>query len=134
MQSKIRTANPACRPPEYLQLGWDDEGIGAAIFWEELDGPGQVELHVAAVALRYRRRGGGVADEMMTHTLDALTTRALELGVDLVEASTWIDEQNRASQNMCRRFGFRQVAFKDDEGLQRWSGTILIAGTDAPPT
>lgn len=132
VQSKFRTASPPYPAPEFCELGWDKDGIGAAVFWEELDGPGQVELHVAAVANRYRGRGGGVADEMMTHAFDTMTVRAIEVGVDFIEASTWIDESNKASQKMCRRFGLRQVAFKEDENLQRWSVVLQVSGADLP--
>lgn len=130
MQAKVRTMKPPYPPPEHLLLGWDDAGIGAAVFWEELDGPGQVEVYLGAVAMRYRRRGGGVADEMMTELFDAITERAFEVGVDMVEISTWIHEGNRASQSMARRFTFHQTSFKEDEQLQRWSVFLQIDGSE----
>lgn len=130
VQARIRTASEAPQPPEYMLLGWDSGGVGAALYYEELDGPALVEVRVAAVANRHRQQGGGVADEMMTKLLDALTERALELGVDIVEVGTWVHEKNRASQALCRRFNLRQTALADDLGLQRWARTVPVAGAD----
>ena len=56
-----------------MLVGLDSKGIGAAVWFEELDGPSMVEVRVGAVALRHRRRGGGVADEMVTVLFDAIT-------------------------------------------------------------
>lgn len=120
---------PPYPPPMYLLLGRDAEGIGAVVFYEELDGPSQVEVWIGAVALRYRRRGGGWADEMMSMVLDSITSRALETGVDIVEVGTMIDEGNRASQAMCRRFGLRQVAQRED-GMQRWAAYLMVGGAE----
>ena len=92
MQSRIHQINPPCQPPNFALVGRDAAGIGAVVFYEEMDGPGQVEIHLAAVAQRFRRRGGGWADEMLSTLLDTLTTRALEQGIDLVDVLTWIDE------------------------------------------
>lgn len=127
-QAALRTAHPPAQPPDFMLVGRDAEGIGAAMFYEELDGPGLVELHIGAVAMRHRFSGSGVADEMMAATFDAITTRALEAGVDLVEIGAWIDPGNRGSQAMCRRATMRQTAVKDD--LQRWGTVLLVAGAD----
>ena len=113
-------------------LGWDAEGIGAAVYWEELDGPRQVEVHVGAVANRHRHQGGGVADEMLVTLFDILTERALDHGVDLVLVGTWIHERNRASQTMCRRNGLHQQALANEAGLQRWGADLLVAGAELP--
>jgi hypothetical protein len=124
--------HPPCQPPNFSLVGRDSDGIGAVVFYEELDGPAQIEVHLVAVATRYRRRGGGWADETMSVLFDTLTDRALELGVHQIAVLTWIDEGNRASQALCRRFGLRQTGVSDST-LQRWAGTILVGGASADP-
>lgn len=111
--------------PCFMLVGRDRHGIGAVAFWEELDGPAQVEFRVGAVASRYRNRGGGWADEMFTKVLDEVTTKAMEHGVHVVELVTWVHEDNRASQRMCGRFNLRQVQQRDD-GYQRWGALFVV--------
>ena len=132
VQSRIRTATSAPPPPQFMLVGSDAEGIGAAVWYEELDGAGNIEVRVGAVALRHRRRGGGVADEMVAALFDALTEKALHDGVDIVLVQTWVDERNRPSQAMCRRAGMHQLSEDPDGTLQRWGANILIGGADFP--
>lgn len=133
VQARIHQASPPYPPPEFLLVGVDSDGLGGVAFYEELDGPHQIEIHFAAVAMRFRRRGGGWADEMLNAVFDAITTRALETGADLVEISTWIHEANRPSQRMARDVGMRQVAATQLEGhLQRWAVILLVGGAELP--
>jgi hypothetical protein len=135
VQARIHEAHPPYPDGEFLWLGRDSDGLGAVLFYRELDGPGQVEVDVAAVATRFRRRGGGWADELMTVLFDAITARAVEHGVDIVEIGTWIHEKNRPSHRMARTFGMRQLpgAIPDDPALQRWGLLLLAGGADIDP-
>lgn len=125
-QACIRTAKPPYSPPDHMWVGKDAEGeIGAAFFYFELDGPGIVEIRVVAAATRFRHKGGGCADEMLTTLLDVATERALAAGERIVQLLTYIDEMNQHSQKLFRRFQFRQVA-EGPEQLQRWSLDLLV--------
>lgn len=132
VQGRIRTCHPPCQPPDFALLGRDKNGIGGFVFWEELDGPALVEIHVAAVALRLRGKGGGWADEMMRTVFDQLTGRALENQVEAVGVATWIHEKNRGSQRLCRRYGMVHTGkcMNGDPTLQRWTTQILVGGAD----
>lgn len=127
VQSRIRTAKPPYAPPNHMWLGKDADGeIGAAWFHDELDGPGVIGVRLVGVAEKFRRRGGGCADELMTTLLDVTTERALVTGVHLVQILAYIDERNRPSQQLFRRFGFHQVA-DGPESLQSWYLELLVA-------
>lgn len=131
VQAMVHKVNPRCQPPNFCLVGRDSLGLGAVVYFEELDGPAQVEVVFVAVAQRLRRRGGGCADEAMRTLFDVATTRALEQGVDLVEILTWIDEENRPSQSLARRFGMMQARAEcGDPRLQRWTVTLLVGGAD----
>jgi len=126
VQSKLRRLRPPLAPPEFMLTGHDEHGLAAVVTFEELDGPAQVELCLAAIARRLRGKGGGYADEMLTRALDAITTRAVEQEIGFVSLLTYVDERNRYSQELCRRFHLRHTAMAGPE-LQVWSGDLLVA-------
>lgn len=132
VQSKIRACRPPCQPPHHALVGRDDEGIGGFVYWEELDGPAEVEVRVAAVATRFRGKGGGWADEMMRTLFDTLTLNAITADAQAVRVTTWIHEQNHPSQRLCRNYGFAHMGtfLATDPELQRWAAEILVAGAD----
>ncbi|QSR27097.1 hypothetical protein CFH99_15835 [Nocardioides aromaticivorans] len=131
VQSKIRAhVKPPCRRPNHCLVGWDGDNLAAVVFYEELDGPAQIEVHVVAVSMAYRRRGGGWADELLRMTLDDITATAIEQGVDITSIVAWIDEGNRPSQDLFRRTGFRQVGVLEGSTLQRWALTLQIRGVE----
>lgn len=130
VQANIRTGPLGCAPHEFFMLGWDDAGIGAAIYWEQLDGPGLVELRTCAVDNRHRRAGGGVADEMISLFISSCFEAALQEDVESVIAIASIHEDNRNSQDLFRRHQFAQTALADGDGLQAWSTEILVAGAE----
>lgn len=114
-----------CRPPRYLELGTDAEGIGAVAWYEETDGPAEVFLRLMAVHCRLRNRCGGYADEMVEHVLDRVTARAVETDTRDVAVTGHVDENNRASQAMCRRAGLRHVGMFD-EHYQVWAIRLVL--------
>lgn len=63
VQSRIRDLRPPYCGGAFLRVGYDDRGLAAAFFVEELAGPDVVEMALGAVALRLRSKGGGYADE-----------------------------------------------------------------------
>lgn len=130
VQSKIRTLAKHVRfpAPGYVLLGHDPDGLAAVAYYEEQDGPAEVEIHLAAIALRLRRKGGGCADEMVTGLLDRLTARAIEAGVAQVVITTKIDEHNGPSQGLCRRFGLWHTGILPNSTLQQWSGILPTGG------
>ncbi len=133
VQSAIRSRiNPPCQLPNHCLLGWDGDELAAVAFYEELDGPAQVEVHAVAVGMPYRRKGGGWADEMLKTVLDEITLRAHEHGVDFVAVLAWIDGANRPSQDLFRRAGMRQTGVLAETTLERWSATYLVRGADLP--
>lgn len=132
VQARIRKFKPPCQSPDYALVGRDEDGIGAFLFWEELDGPAVVEICTVAVDMRFRHKGGGVAKEMMQVLFDTLTTRAMDQGVDAVLLNTWIHEKNLLSQRLFYELGVRHngKCMNGDPELQRWTAQILVGGAD----
>lgn len=130
VQQFIRALRPP-RPdsPHKLRVGADAEGLAAVSYYEELDGPSDIYLHVGAVATRLRGKGGGYADEMIEDTLDAITAAAFAAGVTEVRVAGRIYESNRPSQEMVRRAGFRHVGNTQAPGVQIWSLDLLLLET-----
>lgn len=130
VQSKIRTFEPPYHYPIQMLVGEDDHGLGAVSVYEELDGPGQVELCFMAVAHRLRFKGGGYADEMWSHTWDAIEARAIEQGVTVVSLSGLVHEGNEYSQKFCRRMKMRHTGMLPDSPFQQWSATHILGRVD----
>lgn len=76
VQSRLRDLRPPYRGHRFLRLGYDEAGLGAVSYVEEIDGPDVVEMAVGATALRLRHKGGGYADAMFSDALDVVTARA----------------------------------------------------------
>jgi hypothetical protein len=125
VQRGIHSVNPATEG-QSLYLGLDDEGIGAACLFAAL-APGEVRLMAVAVALRYRRQGGAVADEAITETLRAAASQPAHDGQSHVYMAGSIHDQNIPSQRMCQRRGFTyegaEPALADH---QRWSVLVSL--------
>jgi RimJ/RimL family protein N-acetyltransferase len=109
-------------------IGSDRQGIAAISIIDEVDGPGHVELSHMAISRRFRGKGGGHADEMMTKTLDVITSRAFEQGVTFTQVYGYIHPLNHASQSLFRRAGLRRT-HDETPDLQQW-GRDLILTTD----
>lgn len=81
--------------------------------------------------MAHRRKGGGVAREMIGVFLDNVTVQAEQDPdpIEIVKIVAWIHENNRPCQVMMRELGFQQV---DDgpEGLQRWAAGLPVSGAE----
>lgn len=130
MQSAIRQIKPPAQPPDYCLTGWDGETLAAVAFYDELDGPGTIEVRAVAVGREYRHHGGGYADEMLRTVLDEITLRALDHGVDFVTVRAHIDESNRPSQRLFRRVGMQQTGVLSGTELQIWSAVYQVGGAE----
>lgn len=125
VQSYIRALKPRTSPNCHLWVGLDAEGVAGVFHYERVGGT-EVFVKCAAIAVRHRRKGGGVADELLTTMLDEITARAIEAGERDVLVTGHIHPENRPSQYLARRTGFRQIACLDE--YQVWAMTL-----DLPP-
>ena len=102
-----------------MLIGEDDKGIAAVAWTEEIDGPWDVFVRVAAIARRLRGKGGAFADEMMEQVMDAALNRAELTGHPTVILSGRVDIRNQASQRLCERAGahFQEI----EDGHEMWS-------------
>jgi len=130
VQSKIRSFEPPYQYPIQMLVGMDGDRLGAVSVFEELDGPGQVELCFMAVAQHLRRKGGGYADEMWTNTWASIEARAIEQGITVVALSGLVHEGNEFSQKFCRRMGMRHTGMLPDSEYQQWSATHILGDID----
>lgn len=126
VQSRVRALRPPYRTDSFLLVGYDDVGLAAVSFVQELAGPDVVEAELGAVATRLRNKGGGYADELIRETLDALTERALEQQVPEVLVVGHVYELNGPSQALCRRHGFVHTG-AGAEGVQQWTKVLPVA-------
>lgn len=124
MQSHIRARRHKCKPTQTVWVGADRAGIGAVFRLEQLDGAASVLLAVAAIAMRHRRLGGGVADELVRTCLDEITAQGLESGEPEVVITARIDKRNHPSQKMARRNGFTHTGMLDE--YQVWQKALLL--------
>lgn len=133
VQARIRVYRPPCQPPDFALVGRDSEGIGAFVAWQEVDGPRAVQILGAAVAQRFRGKGGGWADEMMRTLFDTLTLRALDERIDAVAVTTWVHEFNHPSQRLCRNFGMAHTGacIATDPAMQEWATLLLVGGAQS---
>lgn len=111
--------NAACPSPvgERILIGRDGLGIAAACWWGETN-PRMVRLYCIGVALRLRRRGLHVGDQLMTEVLDRIDADALESGVDMLLVDALVDRSNGDSQALLTRHGFTYM--NNDGWYQRW--------------
>ena len=77
-QSILRRLRPPMRNGCYLRLGLDDHGLAVVSYFQEVDGPAQVELLAMGVASRARGSGGEVAKAMFEDTLDMIVARGFD--------------------------------------------------------
>ena len=125
VQSYIREKRHKCSPGQALWVGTDGDSEIAAVFrLEEIDGPAIVLVSVAAVALRHRHQGGGVADEMLRTCLDEITAAGIAAQLPEVIVVGHIHPENQASQKMARRAGAIHVGMLDD--YQVWQKALQL--------
>lgn len=114
---------PSAQDSKFLRLGFDGEELGAVCLYEEVDGPGYVDIHVAAVALHLQDQG--ISREMTADVLDTITTRAIAAGLREVMVVGRIFVHNTPSQKMATRAGAdRTNAYPT--GAEEWSLRMLV--------
>lgn len=124
----IQALSPPGGDDEVIWLGYDDAGLGAVAWWWEEDGPGLVNLVVAAVALRLRRQH--VGDEVMDEVTRKVAQRAGRAGLDEVHMWGLVHENNRHSVDMCERKRLVPGPAVDRRGYREWSKDIIVADVD----
>ena len=72
-----------------------------------------------AVALRLRRTGARLGDQLMERTLDEIAGAADVVGADTVMVWGLIHHENAASQALADRMGFFCIS-DNSAGLQEW--------------
>lgn len=127
VQSALRNMSLPARLPRQAFLLEDLDGIAAVSHWQEVDGPAVVEIREMAIAFRHRRQGGRVADELMAHTLDEITARAIDSQVDEVVVQGMIWHENLPSQRLAAQAGFK-VTGAGAPGVQEWTAVLVVAG------
>lgn len=126
VQGMVRCLEPPYAWPTRCALvGWDDEGIAAVSFFEEMDVPGHAHLGVMAVATRCRNRDGVYANETVHETIDTLIDRATLAGEHEITVAAWVDLKNTSSQAMCRRAGMTPTDTIEGS-MQYWNGTQVL--------
>jgi L-amino acid N-acyltransferase YncA len=123
-QAMRGTVIPSLQSDRFMRLGLDGEGLATVVLWEELEGPGRVLVHAAAVALRAQGRGYGNA--MLTDALDEMTGRAVNAGLPTLTVGARVFHQNSASQAMCRRAQGAPTGESYPTGADEWGLVLLL--------
>ena len=120
---------PGPQSPFFMRVGrtTDEELVGVA-YYEEVDGPGFVYFHAAAIALPFQ--GDGYAAEMYDDAMDMMTARALLKGVREVQIRGLIFHQNEHSQKAAAKASADRTGEIYSTGAEEWGLTILV-GEDA---
>ena len=111
------------------RIGLTDDGrAGAFQLTQEIDRGVHYDLVYGAVAIDLQGRGLHIGDEMIADTLDVITTRCVALGVtDDVLLTTKVHRENRNSQKMCHRNGFRNQGSLNDDEYDDWQRLLVVA-------
>ena len=128
VQSLIRGTSLPLRTGLRMLLGEDDVGIAWVSVYESVDGLEVVELRCLAISCRHRGQGGGVAKEMATATLDALTQDAIAAGVQAVNIETRVWKDNEPSRRICEEAGLRHMGWSEAPGYLLFGGVLPISG------
>lgn len=122
----MRDLRPPLRPPKFLLVGRDPDGIGAISYRTEVAGPGQVHLELMAIANRHRRRRSGfLGDELAQVTLDEAIDRAVQEQLDHVRLTTHVHPDNKASKRLCERMELERTG-QADSGYEVWSADLYL--------
>lgn len=103
---------------EFVVLGRDDDGIACVAWWIEIGGASRLKLLSVGVALRLRRRGLRVGDEMMTEVVARMIDRVAGRDITVIMVHALVHPSNNASAHMLARHGFFYVQESGD--YQEW--------------
>lgn len=103
---------------EFVVLGRDEEGLACVAWWIEVGGPVRVKLLVAGVALRLRKRGLRVGDDIMSEVVARLIDRVVGRDIKVVMVFGLVHPSNTASADLLARHGFFYV--QEDGDYQEW--------------
>lgn len=119
VQSGIRDLRPPYRSPKFLLVGFEPRGIAAAAYYEELDGPGFVNINLVAVAERYRHTPERAVSKQLAEELEAaLFDRVQEVpDLDRVVVTSVVHPENKASRRFCEEAGLEEDGALDDGHL-----------------
>jgi hypothetical protein len=110
---------------EFVLLGRDSAGLAAACWWTEQAGARYVHIESLGVALRLRRTGQYVGDQLLDEVIQELATNADQAGHDQVMIRARIDWANSASQDL---FSRKRFTYKESDGYyQQWWLRIDLA-------
>jgi hypothetical protein len=128
VQVLIQGIKPPLAKKYAVRLGEDADGIGGVSVWEEVRQGEHYELCFAALALRLRGRGLGHADEMLSDSLDGITSRCVDVeAAGPVTVAAIIDPENFNSKNLCTRVGFSyRGSDKVDPHFEYWERDLPI--------
>jgi len=126
VQAWIRTRTPPAGEGEFLRLGLIESdlcAVGAVALIEKTTPRAIVKLQVAAIGVDQRGGDGSLADSVIAEMLD----RSMELGVGVGASETlvtsWVHEENLASQRLLGRTGFANLGSLPHQG-QEWATIV----------
>jgi GNAT superfamily N-acetyltransferase len=104
---------------EVILLGWIGGELVAVSWFEETDGPAQVDLLFMAVDLKHQ--GSGISRQMCERTLQEVESLAIAAGVAETLLTGYIHARNERSQAMARSMGFIDTTDKlEDDEVRRF--------------
>lgn len=113
VQKHVRKMNPPAYPPEFVYVGYDDDGLAAVI--EMRVNPSDYEVFVAALAVAHRTSRHGLAGEALERV--SVVADRYEWSEGWVGLAL-IDPRNTAAKTAFEKAGF---AHEDDDGpYERW--------------
>lgn len=120
-QSYIRGMKPPAPPLQMMLIGEDETGLAAVAWTQQVDGPHDVFVKVAGVALRLRAVGGSSVGSQMMNEIVQRHMSILEASSSDEEEliiSGNVDRRNTASQSFCRRNDAER--FDHDPQYDQW--------------
>lgn len=117
---------PRLGPGQEVRLGWDQEGIAAAVDLQRLSGGAATFMNALAVSISYRGTGGGCADEAMEEAANWAAEQANTAALSEARLMARCHVENAASRRGLIRHGFIHVGTVEE--YEEWLTVLPILG------
>ena len=102
VRSAIRTVQPPLKPPKFVLVGVDDDGIVAVVYYTELS---PEQIHIDLIAVAQRAQGKGVATKLGEFLQDEILSRFTQFERDRVIVTACVHPENAESRAFCEGSG-----------------------------
>lgn len=122
VQSTVRALRPPVKPPRFMTVGLDDEGIVAVVYYTELD---EELVHIELVAVAQRAHRQGIAAQLAEVVKGEIFDRWHQLGRDHLMVTAYVHPKNAESRAFCESAG-AAVTGTSGTGYEVWAAEFFL--------